>query len=739
MTKQELLVKIQQTVQRKAITLNLSHKGLTELPPEFEQLTQLLVLDLSYNQLTQLPSEIGQLTQLRWLFLDSNQLTQLIPELGQLTHLQRLYLNRNQLTQLPSELGQLTQLQRLYLNHNQLTQLPPELGQLTQLQKLYLNYNGITQLPPELGQLTQLRMLGLKDNPISLPPEILKQDRPWDILNYYFNNLWAGSRPLHEAKILLVGQGGVGKTSLVNRLLCDTYNEQEGKTEGIAINQWSVASATGDIRLNIWDFGGQEIMHATHQFFLTKRSLYLLVLDARQGEQESRVEYWLKLIQSFGGESPVLVIVNKSDEHRLDINRKGLQSKYESIKGFFNISCKTGKGLKELKPRIQSCINELPHVHDDFPANWFSIKNQLGNMTEDYLSYEEYQKMCQREGITDDTSQRTLIGFLHDLGIALNFRDSLHPQLDTNILNPEWVTKGVYSLLNNRTLANRQGVLDMEKLNELLDSHRYPVNKQHLIIDIMEKFELCFAFDEQRRQFLIPELLPKEEPDLSWDNENSLRFEYHYDVLPSSIMSRFIVRLHDKIWKKTYWHTGVVLTHDNNKSLIKADIEDKKIFIWITGNVHGKRALLGIIRFQFEQIHQSISKIQVREQVPYKNIVISYDDLLDLEENGIKKHYYPSVKEEVDIVELLSGITDKKTRSEEMRKLENIESELKKIEKTITRPTPQKNIRLVVEIAILLGLIIYFVLSSGLGTDPTFSVIISIASGIISGYIANRL
>ena len=41
-------------------------------------------------------------------------------------------------------------------------------------------------------------------------------------------------------------------------------------------------------------------MHATHQFFLTKRSLYLLVLDSRLTQEENRVEYWLKIIQSFG-------------------------------------------------------------------------------------------------------------------------------------------------------------------------------------------------------------------------------------------------------------------------------------------------------------------------------------------------------------------------------------------------------------------------------------------------------
>lgn len=48
--------------------------------------------------------------------------------------------------------------------------------------------------------------------------------------------------------------------------------------------QWPIRlKGEEDVRLHVWDFGGQEIMHATHQFFLTERSLYLLVLSGRQG------------------------------------------------------------------------------------------------------------------------------------------------------------------------------------------------------------------------------------------------------------------------------------------------------------------------------------------------------------------------------------------------------------------------------------------------------------------------
>jgi len=547
--------------------------------------------------------------------------------------------------------------------------------------------------------------------------------------------------------MLLVGQGGVGKISLVKRLLHNTYDEHQTKTEGIAIDKWSVPTPANDrIHLHIWDFGGQEIMHATHQFFLTERSLYLLVLDARQGEQESRVEYWLKLIQSFGGESPILVAINKTDEHPLDINRKGLQSKYPTIQAFFDISCKTGDGLDPLQQAIQQCVNErLPRVHDHFPDNWFGLKDTLGSMEEDYLSYDKYLDLCTQANITNATSQRLLIGILHDLGIALNFRDDpLRPQLaETNILNPEWVTQGVYTLLNSRTLKDTQGVMEVSQLKELLDSSRYPQHKQHLIVDIMAKFELCFAFDEQRQRFLIPELLPKDEPELTKWNKNqkdqSLRFEYHYDVLPSSVISRFIVRLHEKILDKTYWRTGVVLTDGNNQALVKADIEDKKIFIWVTGNAHSKRVLLGIIRSHLEHIHQSISKIQVTEQVPYKGIVVPYRHLLVLEKNGVETFIPQGLEELVKVKELLEGIRGEKTRSEEM--LENIKSGIEEVKERLP-VTPKEEKKgfwdwvpfIGIGLMIWLGIFLVFmqVLSYFPGNNDIYNLIVGASGSIIA-------
>jgi len=158
--------------------------------------------------------------------------------------------------------------------------------------------------------------------------------------------------------MLVVGDGDVGKSSVVERLIYNTFNPRKGTTLGVEINDEmqvvhsEVKSEGEPVKLNIWDFGGQEIQHSTHQFFLTKRSLYLLVVDARKGDQLNNIEYWLKLIESFGGDSPIIIVINQIDQLKgqrpLNLDRKALQEKY-SIRDFVETSCETGEGLPSLK------------------------------------------------------------------------------------------------------------------------------------------------------------------------------------------------------------------------------------------------------------------------------------------------------------------------------------------------------------------------------------------------------
>ncbi|MCP4146960.1 MAG: serine/threonine protein kinase, partial [bacterium] len=113
----------------------------------------------------------------------------------------------------------------------------------------------------------------------------------------------------------------------------------------------------------------------THQFFLSKRSLYILVLDGRKEEDP---EYWLKHIETFGGDSPVLVAINKIDEHPgFDVNRKFLRAKYPFIKGFFRLSCKTKEGIDSFFKHLRSQMDAVEHLKNLWPQSWFNVKTQF--------------------------------------------------------------------------------------------------------------------------------------------------------------------------------------------------------------------------------------------------------------------------------------------------------------------------------------------------------------------------
>ncbi len=589
--------------------------------------------------------------------LRDQDLKRLLPEIGQLTKLTRLYLYDNQLRELPPEIGQLSNLGELYLSNNQLRKLPPEIGQLSNLRKLYLKNNQLRELPPEIGKLTDLEELALEGNPLDLlPPEIGSRESN-AIINFY-RQLWKKTQSLNEAKMLLVGQGSVGKTSLVNRLVNNTFNSHENKTEGINIQKWTVKTNRQKIQLNIWDFGGQEIMHATHQFFLTKRSIYLLVLDSRLEEEENRLEYWLKMIQTFGGESPVIVVGNKIDQHPLDLDRKGLQNKYPTLKAFVETSCQSGEGIEELKYLIEKEVAKLKHVSDELPLAWFNVKIQLEKMKSDYIPYTQYQNLCQKKEIYDELSQRTLVGFLHDLGVVLNFQDD--PRLyDTHVLNPKWVTNGVYQIINdNKVMTQDNGVLKRLELNRILSLKKYPQDKHLFIIDMMRKFELCFDIVSDEK-FLIPDLLPKEEK-YTGEWKEALTFEYHYNVLPNSIISRFIVRINELIHESTYWRNGVVISYEDNLALIKADREDKKILIRIKGNEKTRHNLLAIIRSQLDAIHKTLQRIELKEKIIIshhaESDTVDYRYLLALEKMGEQEYIPPKIMQKLKLKTILDNI-----------------------------------------------------------------------------------
>ena len=670
--------------------LYLKDNQLKDLPAEIGNLTNLTQLDLGYNQLKDLPAEIGNLTKLTRLDLDNNQLEDLPAEIGNLTNLTWLFLSCNRFKDLPAEIGNLTHLTWLNLGNNQLKELPAEIGNLTKLTRLDLRNNQLKEIPINL--VNNFLAIGIKweynsfenglyleGNPLEFPPpEIIKKGTK--ALKNYFKSIEKSKKVLNEVKVLLVGEGASGKTSLLKQLEGKPFDKNESQTHGINICHNNVKTKRGVVKAHYWDFGGQEIMHATHQFFLSKRSLYILVIDKRREEKN---EYWLKLIQSFGGDSPILLVLNKIDENPgFDVSTKDLLKKYKNIKGFFHVSCKNGTGIKKLKQKIAETLMETPICSSIWSPEWFKIKEQLENQKKPYIPYEEYNKICNNNNIKDESSQKTLIQFLNDLGSIIYFDD---PKLEhTNVLNPRWITEAVYRIINSKIVEKNKGLLKRKDLKEILkkrykESFKYPLEKHQYIIELMGKFKLCYPVVDDDDVFL-PALLDVQEPDYDFDIKNSLNFIIKYDFLPKSIFPRFMVKMYKSL--ETQWRTGLIIRdrHSDAKALIKVDEEEKKIFIYVNGQE--KKDYFASILYSFREINDSFEKMTYKELVPMpddQEITVTYQHLLRLYENGQDTYWPDGADKEYKVNDLLGHIIYfNEPRKIILKKIEEIKNKIDK-------------------------------------------------------------
>ncbi|QDL11275.1 GTPase [Brasilonema sennae CENA114] len=668
----------------------LSNNQLSALAAEFGQLTNLQTLYLSDNQLSALPQEIVQLTNLQSLYLWNNQLSTLPAEIGQLTNLQSLSLGRNQLSALPAEFGQLTKLQMLDLRYNQLSALPAEFGQLTNLQTLSLNRNQLSALPQEFRQLTKLELLDLRGNPVPILPEILGSKdlskNPGDvneILDFYFRVQDPNeTEPLYEAKFLIVGEGGAGKTSLAKKIADETYKLQsdEESTQGIDVIQWNFTQPNGQLfRVNIWDFGGQVIYHQTHQFFLTKRSLYVLVADTRK--ENTDFDWWLKVVELLSDNSPVLIIKNEKQDRQCEVNERRLRGEFTNLKEILATNLATNRGLPEIKNAIENYISRLPHVGTPLPKLWVRVRSALENYSRNYISLEEYCTLCRENKLTDDKDMLRLIHYLHDLGVCLHFQDDSTLKHYV-ILKPEWGTTAVYKVLDNDTVKKKLGCFTQDNLADIWKDGEYAQMRDELL-QLMMRFKLCYQIPSRPGTYIAPQLLSVNQPDYTWDDSNNLILRYEYDFMPKGILTRFIVETH--FWieqQKLVWRSGVVLDKDQTRAEVIENYNQKQIKIRVAGN--RKKELLAVVTHELEKIHKSFERLQYQtlvpcncsscqgSQTPYSYLLDVLHRFLDARQNQIQCQKSFQM---VDVRKLIDDVMQQTSGAELQRELEQKKNE----------------------------------------------------------------
>ena len=684
--------------------LNVSGTKVTDLTP-LSGLANLQTLDVSGMQVSDL-TPLSGLTSLQSLYVSGWWVTDLTPLAG-LASLQWLDVSRAHVNDL-SPLAGLASLQWLDLSRARVSDLTPLSG-LTSLRNLCVSETRVTDLTP-LSRLANLRRLDVSRTKVTdlvlLRPLIEKgvpvkwSAKAWEgigiyveaclltnppaevvkegneaILNYFREKDRQGVDHLYEAKMLIVGEGGAGKTSLLRRLYQTEkpLPKENETTKGIAIHRHEFPLLNERrFRLNVWDFGGQEIYKHTHQFFLTKRSLYVLLDDTRKDHKtvhDEGFQYWLEVVDLLSDHSPMLIFQNEKGGRSKPIDLAGIKGKFDNVKDLYGGNLEQPGAADGLREAVEFFVQRLPHIGEELPAKWVTIRADIEERAErePYISHTDYFQIYGQHLEFDRAKALHLSHYLHDLGVFLHYQDD--PLLArTVILQNQWATEAVFKMLDDETVKGQLGRFTAADCARVW-KHSVYADMHPELLALMQKFELCYRLPDSRSEtWLAPQLLPPSKPvELAdWERPGDLVLRYRYEFLPKGMVSRLMVRLHRFVSRPEMgWVTGVLFERDGTEVLAEVPPKGGEIVLHARGPE--RKELLSIIAADLDALNESFPGLRekVGKWVPCncrRCLALTQPEffeqkrLLQRKKDGKLNVECPASYEDVDVLELLDGI-----------------------------------------------------------------------------------
>lgn len=634
--------------------LNFSNFQLTNLPDSIGKLSSLTRLYVGRNQLTSLPDSIGKLSQLKELYVSSNHLISLPDSIGELSQLKELYVSNNQLTSLPDSIGELSQLIDLNVYNNQLTSLPDSIRKLSKLTNLKLQNNCLQEIPSCIRQLSSLEKLNISSNPLKtlpdwigemtklrnldlsslrlteFPESILNIDIPfltkYDIeglaeiyikdteLSIQPVSLFDQSRdasdnfqqsrklikdyfetpkiPIREAKVIFLGDGKVGKTYTIQRLLhdCRRGDYPTKETHGILIEDLYTKKDGKSYKVRVWDFGGQDIMHEMHRCFLTDRTCYVVMVDTRVDKQTGRARYWLRTVQSVAPNAPTLLLVNEiSGGKNRDLDYSGLKREFPNLVGAEYCSSKDASD-EDFRQRVECAIFQkaldLDSCKMELPKSWEGVRQNLlrlrggadpAQTTRYYIDRQMFHELCDQYKVPADEGLRAwLLTWFNDLGVCFSYHlseDGREQSSDYKILDPMWLTSAVYKIIWEKERTD-DGLISLSEIYRILEQPGSDAMKKDgipclenvtyneiecgYVLDIMRMFRISYPADKNTE--FMPTLC---KPDSKMDPVpqqwvQHVTYKFRYTFLPENVLHRLMIYCFanlrpGKRWRRGFW------------------------------------------------------------------------------------------------------------------------------------------------------------------------------------------
>ena len=407
-----------------------------------------------------------------------------------------------------------------------------------------------------------------------VPPEVSELGAA--SVGHWLEKLEYGTEVLNEARVIILGDKGSGKTSLAWRIVDPAHKmpADDQSTDGVDVSIWQPEDS--DVKVHIWDFAGHSITHAAHRFFMSERCVYIIVYDGRLDSGSKSLEYWFDNVDTYGGNSPIFVVINEKDVHIDSVQENTLKDKYGKyrILEFVRFSIKNNRdALERFRGQLFDQITvDMTLDKAKVPLEVFKIKVKLeqqfggGNQ----IHMENYLRIAQP--LTRQRSKkeaREALSFLSALGVCL-----WYPKIERFqklVLKPKWITHGVYRIINWLKESKRHVLYDytFDDIFTAEQDQEY-LQDRFFLWDLLKEYQLAYESDNCLE---VPIAMPHDAPRRGMaDNfpvRDSLYMYYSSESdLPTDTITRFIVRHHDSILEGDVWRYGVRLQMRDCEALV---------------------------------------------------------------------------------------------------------------------------------------------------------------------------
>jgi len=545
--------------------------------------------------------KIANLSQLKELYISVTDLID-ISAISKMENLEVLSLSYNEIEDIKS-LTKLTKLTELNLSSNKIKDISP-ISSLKNLRTVNLSDNPITDLSPLLPlglkfiykkktykSIREKRIFIAGCNEITNPPIEIARFGDNSIRRYFKKIEEEGLDYIFEAKLLLVGEGSAGKTSLQKRLINDNapLPTGENRTRGIEVVDLEINGGIGIIKtIHIWDFGGQDVYYPVHRFFITENSVFVLLASTRQPFHN--FDYWIPTIFQFGGKSPVIIgqtchqgNIAPWNELDLYVSSPNFNIVKTLTSPFYRLDLTDNNlGLKAIKDVIINQIENLHHFGKGVPKSWLEVRTILKNeKVKSCIPFERFKEICR--GLKNFVNIKDIEDcclFLHNIGVLLWY-SQIEELKDWVILEPEWAMNAVYRIIDDLEIQQNNGIIHPQDFTRLWKDQIYE-GKYSVLKKLLLNFKMAFPTKHSEGDYIMPARLTSLSSDKRWALEKKdLRLEYNFEFMPRGIVNQLSAELSRYIWQHDVWNNGVNLAYDNNntRSQIVEDFYNRKLSI----------------------------------------------------------------------------------------------------------------------------------------------------------------